>query len=67
LAILGTLHNGLGDRGKLQMAQKKIRQNLLAVAYRGKPLGLTVGISRTSQRDMQRSAKPLREVPQSAN
>jgi hypothetical protein len=34
------------------MAQKKIRQNLPAVAYRGKPLGPTVGISRTAQRDM---------------
>jgi hypothetical protein len=34
------------------MAQKKIRQNLPAVAYPGKPLGATVGISRTSQRDM---------------
>jgi hypothetical protein len=34
------------------MAQKKSHQNLPAVAYRGKPLGPTVGISRTSQRDM---------------
>jgi hypothetical protein len=34
------------------MAQKKIRQNLPAVAYCGKPLGPTVGISRTSQCDM---------------
>jgi hypothetical protein len=33
-------------------AQKKIRQNLPAVAYRGKPLGPTVGISQTSQRDV---------------
>jgi hypothetical protein len=33
-------------------AQKKTRQNLPAVAYRAKPLGQTVGISRTSQRDM---------------
>jgi hypothetical protein len=38
--------------GIAQTAQKKICQNLLAVAYRGKPLGPTVGISQTSQRDM---------------
>jgi hypothetical protein len=33
-------------------AQKKTRQNLPAVAYQAKPLVPTVGISRTSQRDM---------------
>jgi hypothetical protein len=33
-------------------AQKKTRQNLPAVAYRGKPHGPTVGISRTAQQDM---------------
>jgi hypothetical protein len=38
--------------GMSRTAQKKIRQNLPAVAYRGKPLGPTVGILRTSQRDM---------------
>jgi hypothetical protein len=34
------------------MAQKKIRQNLPAVAYRGKPLVPSIDISRTSQHDM---------------
>jgi hypothetical protein len=38
--------------GISRTAQKKIHQNLPAVAYSGKPFGLTVGISRTSQRDM---------------
>jgi hypothetical protein len=36
----------------LRPAQKKNCQNLLAVACRAKPLGPTVGKSRTSQRDM---------------
>jgi hypothetical protein len=38
--------------GISRTAQKKIRQNLPAVAYRGEALGPTVGISRTSPRDM---------------
>jgi hypothetical protein len=38
--------------GISRTAQKKIRQNLPAVAYREKPLGQTVGISQTSQCDM---------------
>jgi hypothetical protein len=38
--------------GISQTTQKKVRQNLPDVAYRGKPLEPTVGISRTSQRDM---------------
>jgi hypothetical protein len=36
----------------LHRKKKKIRQNLPAVAYRGKPLGPTISISRTSQHDM---------------
>jgi hypothetical protein len=52
LAILGTSRNGLGDVGIPRPAHKKARQNLPVVAYRAKPLGPTVGISRTAQRDM---------------
>jgi hypothetical protein len=52
LAILGTLRNGLGDRWHIAAGTEKTRQNLPAVAYRAKPLGPTVGIWRTSQRDM---------------
>jgi hypothetical protein len=56
LAILGTLSNGLGDRWHITDGTEKIRQNLLAVAYRGRHSAIC-----------QWSAKPLREVPQSAN
>jgi hypothetical protein len=52
LAILRTSRNGLGDRWHIADSTEKIRQNLPAVAYRGKPLGPTVGKSRMSQRDM---------------
>jgi hypothetical protein len=49
LALSGTVWATVGIS---RTAQKKIRQNLPVVAYRGKPLGPTVFISRTSQRDM---------------
>jgi hypothetical protein len=42
----------LGDRWHITDGTEKNRQNLLALAYRAKPLGPTVGISRTAQRDM---------------
>jgi hypothetical protein len=38
--------------GISRTAQKKTRQNLLAVTYQAKPLGPTDGITRTSQLDM---------------
>jgi hypothetical protein len=52
LAILSLLATVWATVGILRMTQKKIRQNLPAVAYRRKPLWPTVGISRMSQRDM---------------
>jgi hypothetical protein len=52
LAIFGTSRNGLGDRWHIAAGTEKNRQNLPAVAYRAKPLGLTVGILQTTQRDM---------------
>jgi hypothetical protein len=42
----------LGDRWHIADGTEKTRQNLPAVAYRGKPLGLTVGILWTAQREM---------------
>jgi hypothetical protein len=46
------LHNGLGNRWHISDGTEKTRQNLPAVAYLGKPLGPTIGISRTALRDM---------------
>jgi hypothetical protein len=49
LALCATVWATIGIS---RSAQKKIRKNLPAVAYCGKPLGQTIGISRMSQRDL---------------
>jgi hypothetical protein len=51
IQYFGDSGSGLGDRCHIADGKKK-RQNLPAVAYRAKPLGQTIGISRTAQSDM---------------
>jgi hypothetical protein len=41
LSILGTLCNGFGDHWHIVAGTKKIHQNLPALAYRAKPLGIS--------------------------
>jgi hypothetical protein len=50
LAILGNSRNSLGDRWHIADGTEK--NHLVAVAYRAKLLGPTIGISWTEQRDM---------------
>jgi hypothetical protein len=52
LAILGNSRNGLGDRWHIADGTEKNPPKSAGCGISAKPLGLTVGISRTAKPDM---------------